>query len=190
MSVYRVIDIKGTPSPPIEERELYQLIRDGKVLPKTLIDYDGRFLPAGQIPTLAPIFRETGAMPVSPGMVSHAQSSPPKRLTTTSWGCIIAIALFLFAGFLVQVLDTSEFKPVAGNCYSGVVVYYGDGKTFTPFFTILGGNEAGTTLLVEMKYNAGESTESRRYITSNKNFYVRKDDPAIKEARWMHTDWP
>lgn len=58
MCVYRVIEIKGKPSLRIDERTLYQQIREGKVQPQTMIDCDGEVLPAAQISALTPLFHQ------------------------------------------------------------------------------------------------------------------------------------
>lgn len=110
-----------------------------------------------------------------------------KKNTIAIWSLVGLLVLMLTVGAIVTALDPSEYKHLAGNCNTGVVVYLGKGELYAPVFTILGGDRQHKTLLVELQ-DGSQSVESREKLVSDERFFVRKDDPALKDPRWMYTD--
>jgi hypothetical protein len=83
MCVYRVIENKGKPSPPVDEWTLHHLIREGKVKAQTMIHYDGQIFPAAQITTLAPLFHQT-TRPLAPYLQPSQAGYAPSNVSTHS----------------------------------------------------------------------------------------------------------
>lgn len=84
---------------------------------------------------------------------------------------------------------SGAWRPLSGNIYAGVKMYYGQGEDKTLAFTVLGGNEgcdnipSGRGLYVEYPDGGREWKDRAAMIESPYNF-IRADDPALKTTEW------
>lgn len=85
-------------------------------------------------------------------------------------------------------------KPIVGNVWTGVKVYYGLGEHKAYGFEILGGSEDCTLIDrgIKVLYPDGSiEWKDRDYIVTSGLFFVQADDPQISTLEWReYSDCP
>lgn len=78
MNQYRVVDANDRPGALIDERQLYDYVRDGTVQPDTIIidETANTKMIAGRHPRLIPIFRQSGIAIASPPQPVQQRPAP------------------------------------------------------------------------------------------------------------------
>jgi hypothetical protein len=93
-------------------------------------------------------------------------------------------------GYKDNTSSSNSFLRASSNLWTGVKLYYGPNKEYV--FDVVGGNdnyksnsgEEMRGLLV--KYPSGNMEwKDRNYIIKGDKYWVKNNDPALKEEKWM-----
>ena len=90
-------------------------------------------------------------------------------------------------------LDDKSFVRASSHLWTGVKLYYGPDRNYV--FEVVGGNDnykssSGETMRgLFVKYPSGMlEWKDRNYIIKGDNYWVKENDPALKEERWAVID--
>jgi hypothetical protein len=106
--------------------------------------------------------------------------------------CVVLVC-FGIAGCSEEAPTEDGYLPASSHLWTGAKIYFGEQRTY--IFEVLGGNEnyvspSGDKIRgLKVRYpNGNEEWKDRNALISGNQYWVKADDPALKEERWEEFD--